>query len=71
MLNILGYKVEEQKKLITNDFVRQLYINVELVPQSDPPKMILTWGERAKIEFSKKEVLTFAAKVQYQYVTSN
>ena len=63
MLNILGYKVEDQKKLIINDFVRQLYINTEVVPQSDPPKFILTWGERAKIEFSKKEVLSFAAKV--------
>ena len=64
MLNILGYKAEEQKKLVINDFVRQLYINVESVPQSDPLKLILTWGERAKIEFSKKEVLSFASKVQ-------
>ncbi len=65
MLSILGYKTEEYKKLVTNDFVRQLYINVEAVPQSDPPKLTLKWGERAEIEFFKKQVLEFAAAVQY------
>ncbi len=65
MLSILGYKTEDYKKLVTNDFVRQLYINIEAVPQSDPPKFILKWGERAEVEFSKIEVLKFAARVQY------
>lgn len=66
MLDILGYKPENHKKLVTSDFVRQLYINLEVIPQSDPPKMNFTWGERATIEFTKKEILAFAAKIYGQ-----
>lgn len=70
MLDILGYKPENHKKLVTSDFVRQLYINLEVIPQSDPPRMNFTWGERATIEFTKKEILAFAAKVPVYFKLS-
>ena len=63
MLNILGYKSEEYKKLVSNDFVKQLYISTEPIPLSDPPKVNYLWGERAHIEFTKLEILDFASKV--------
>ena len=63
MLSILGYKPEDHKKLITQDFVKQLYINSEYIPSSDPAKFNFVWGERATIEFTKKEILDFASKV--------
>jgi len=63
MLNILGYKSEECKKLVSCDFVKQLYVNTELIPLSDPPKLNYLWGERASIEFTKLEILDFASKV--------
>ena len=63
MLNILGYKSEEYKKLVSTDFVKQLYLNTEPIPLSDPPKMNYLWGERAHLEFTKLEILDFASKV--------
>ena len=63
MLNTLGYKPDDHKKLVTQDFVKLLYLNLELVPQSDPPKFTFEWGERASLEFSKLEILDFASKV--------
>lgn len=63
MLDILGYKPDEHKKLVTQDFVRQLYINAEPILQSDPPKFNFLWGERATIEFTKMEILNFASQV--------
>lgn len=64
MLNILGYRVEELKKLVTQELVKQLYIDSEAVADSDPPKLIFKWGERATLEFSKVEILQFAAEVR-------
>lgn len=64
MLNILGYKPEDCKKLVMQDFVKQLYIATEPIPQSDPPKFDLLWGERATVEFTKDEMLEFASKVR-------
>lgn len=69
MLNILGYRPDDHKKLVTQEFVRQLYINIEPIPQSDPPKLNFLWGERATIEFTKLEILNFASKV-LSFVTS-
>lgn len=63
MLNTLGYKPDDHRKLITQDFVKQLYLNMECIPQSDPPKFNFEWGERASLEFSKMEILNFASKV--------
>lgn len=63
MLSILGYKPDDHKKLVTQDLVKQLYLNIDLVPQSDPPKFTFEWGERATLEFSKLEILNFASKV--------
>jgi len=63
MLNILGYKLEEYKKIVSSDFVKQLYISTEPIPLSDPPKMNYLWGERAHMEFTKLEILDFASKI--------
>ena len=63
MLNILGYRLDVCKKLVTQELVKQLYIEAAPVPQSDPPKLNFLWGDRAKIEFTKLEILTFASRV--------
>ena len=67
MLNILGYKLEEYKKIVSSDFVKQLYISTEPIPLSDPPKMNYLWGERAHMEFTKLEILDFASKVWIKF----
>lgn len=63
MLSVLGYDVENHKKLITQDFVKQLYVIMETVSQSDPPKFVFKWGERATLEFPKIKILEFASQV--------
>ena len=63
MLDILGYKLDVCKKLLNQEFVKQLYIEAAAVPQSDPPKLYFLWGDRAKLEFTKREILTFASRV--------
>ena len=67
MLSILGYKLEDHviKKLVSQEFVKQLYLAREPVALSDPPKFIFTWGERATTEFYKMEILEFACKVNF------
>lgn len=67
MLNTLGYKQEEHKKLVTQDFVRQLYLDLEPVDQ-DPPQFLFKWGERAQVEFKKMEILEFASEIYGQPV---
>lgn len=70
MLNILGYKADDYKKLVTQELVKKLYINMEQVPKSDPPKFNLEWGVRAFVEFSKMEILTFASKVKFNVIVT-
>lgn len=45
------------KKLITYEFVRQLYLEHIRIPGSDPPSHEFRWGARSQLEVDKKELL--------------
>ncbi|XP_057254838.1 non-structural maintenance of chromosomes element 3 homolog [Pezoporus wallicus] len=52
------------KKLVTEEFVRQKYLEITPIPLTDPPEFKYQWGPRAAKETSKMEVLRFVAKMQ-------
>ncbi|XP_075395345.1 LOW QUALITY PROTEIN: melanoma-associated antigen D2 [Tenrec ecaudatus] len=52
------------KKLITDEFVKQKYLDYARVPNSNPPEYEFCWGLRSYYETSKMKVLKFACKVQ-------
>ncbi|KAB0343267.1 hypothetical protein FD754_020193 [Muntiacus muntjak] len=52
------------KKLVTDEFVKQKYLDYVRVPNSNPPEYEFFWGLRSYYETSKMEVLKFACKVQ-------
>ncbi|XP_072509498.1 non-structural maintenance of chromosomes element 3 homolog [Notamacropus eugenii] len=52
------------KKLVTEEFVRQKYLEYNRVPHTDPPEYEFLWGPRAAHETSKMQVLRFVAKIQ-------
>lgn len=53
----------EHRKLITEEFVLEGYLEYRLVADSDPPHHEFLWGPRARIETSKMKVLEFVASV--------
>uniref|UniRef100_G1QE79 MAGE domain-containing protein n=1 Tax=Myotis lucifugus TaxID=59463 RepID=G1QE79_MYOLU len=53
----------EPTKLITEDLVKEGYLEYRLVPHSDPPSHEFLWGPQAYAETSKMEVLEFLAKL--------
>ncbi|XP_023364054.1 MAGE-like protein 2, partial [Otolemur garnettii] len=50
------------KKLITEVFVRQKYLEYRRIPHTDPAEYELLWGPRAFLETSKMLVLRLLAK---------
>ncbi|XP_024598585.1 non-structural maintenance of chromosomes element 3 homolog [Neophocaena asiaeorientalis asiaeorientalis] len=56
----------DPKKLITEDFVRQRYLEYRRIPHTDPVDYELQWGPRTNLETSKMKVLKFVAKVHNQ-----
>ncbi|NXY63082.1 NSE3 protein, partial [Callaeas wilsoni] len=52
------------RKLVTEEFVRQKYLEATPIPLTDPPEFKYQWGPRAEKEISKKDVLNFVAKIQ-------
>ncbi|XP_039567153.1 non-structural maintenance of chromosomes element 3 homolog isoform X4 [Passer montanus] len=52
------------RKLVTEEFVRQKYLETTPIPLTDPPEFKYQWGPRAEKETSKKDVLSFVAKMQ-------
>ncbi|XP_051001845.1 non-structural maintenance of chromosomes element 3 homolog [Acomys russatus] len=56
----------DPKKLITEDFVRQRYLEPRRIPHTDPMDCDLEWGPRAHLETSKMKVLKFVAKIHNQ-----
>ncbi|XP_056366306.1 non-structural maintenance of chromosomes element 3 homolog isoform X2 [Oenanthe melanoleuca] len=52
------------RKLLTEEFVRQKYLEITPIPLTDPPEFKYQWGPRAEKETSKKNVLSFVAKIQ-------
>ncbi|XP_006166993.1 melanoma-associated antigen D2 isoform X3 [Tupaia chinensis] len=51
------------KKLITDEFVKQKYLDYARVPNSNPPEYEFFWGLRSYYETSKMKVLKFACKI--------
>uniref|UniRef100_A0A8C6D305 MAGE domain-containing protein n=1 Tax=Moschus moschiferus TaxID=68415 RepID=A0A8C6D305_MOSMO len=69
-LNILGiydgrrhFIFGDTRKLITEDLVREEYLEYRPVPGSDPPRYEFLWGPKALTESSKTKVLQFLTKV--------
>ncbi|XP_020648624.3 non-structural maintenance of chromosomes element 3 homolog isoform X1 [Pogona vitticeps] len=52
------------KKLVTEEFVRQKYLEYTRLPHTDPPEFEFRWGPRAMKETSKKQILQFVSKIQ-------
>uniref|UniRef100_A0AC11DR69 Uncharacterized protein n=1 Tax=Ovis aries TaxID=9940 RepID=A0AC11DR69_SHEEP len=70
-LNMLGiydgrshFIFGEPRKLITEDLVREGYLEYRQVPGSDPPHYEFLWGPKLLTETSKMKVLQFLAKVK-------
>ncbi|KAI4529048.1 hypothetical protein MG293_020895 [Ovis ammon polii] len=70
-LNMLGiydgrshFIFGEPRKLITEDLVREGYLEYRQVPGSDPPRYEFLWGPKLLTETSKTKVLQFLAKVK-------
>jgi hypothetical protein len=58
------------KKLITQEFVRQGYLEYIRQPATDPPAYDFKWGCRARSETTKKKVLDFVCQVRVFLVWS-
>ncbi|KAM6225868.1 non-structural maintenance of chromosomes element 3 homolog isoform 3-T3 [Porphyrio hochstetteri] len=54
----------DAKKLVTEEFVRQKYLEITPIPMTDPPEFNYQWGPRAAKETSKRDILHFVAKIQ-------
>ncbi|XP_054629107.1 necdin-like 2 isoform X2 [Dunckerocampus dactyliophorus] len=54
------------KKLITDEFVRQRYLEYVRVPHTDPPEYEFHWGQRADLEVSKAKILEFMGQLHDQ-----
>lgn len=53
----------DPRELITDEFVREQYLEYQPIANSDPIQYEYVWGLRAKAETSKMRVLEFVAKV--------
>ena len=69
-LNILGiydgrmhFIFGDTRKLITEDLVKEEYLEYNQVPGSNPPRYEFLWGPKALTENSKTKVLQFLTKV--------
>ncbi|XP_028713742.1 melanoma-associated antigen B4-like [Peromyscus leucopus] len=69
-LNVLGVYDDilhlifgDIRKLITEELVREGYLEYHQVPNSDPPSYEFLWGPRAYAETSQIKVMDFLAKV--------
>nr|XP_008120916.1 PREDICTED: non-structural maintenance of chromosomes element 3 homolog [Anolis carolinensis]XP_008120923.1 PREDICTED: non-structural maintenance of chromosomes element 3 homolog [Anolis carolinensis] len=52
------------KKLVTEEFVKQKYLEYIRLPHTDPLEHEFRWGSRAAKELSKRQILQFVAKMQ-------
>ncbi|KAM3872145.1 non-structural maintenance of chromosomes element 3 homolog [Diretmus argenteus] len=61
-----GEKHEEfgnVKKLVTDEFVRQRYLELVRIPHTDPFEYEFRWGQRAELEVSKEKILEFMGQM--------
>ncbi|XP_056589876.1 necdin-like 2 [Triplophysa dalaica] len=54
------------KKLVTDEFVRQKYLEYVKIPHTEPVEFEFRWGLRADIELSKLKLLEFVAELHDQ-----
>lgn len=54
------------KKLVTDEFVRQRYLEYVRVPHTEPVEHEFRWGLRADVEVSKARILDFMGKLHEQ-----
>ncbi|XP_056396240.1 non-structural maintenance of chromosomes element 3 homolog [Hyla sarda] len=52
------------RKLVTDEFVKQKYLEYNKIPHTDPPECEFRWGPRACKETSKMKILDFVSKIQ-------
>ena len=54
-----------RNQLIDKDWVKRRYIDITKIDSDDPfnPQYEYRWGERAKKQFDKKDILNFVAKI--------
>ncbi|XP_049622824.1 melanoma-associated antigen B4-like [Suncus etruscus] len=71
-LSVLGIEdgkkfldIDDPRKLITKDLVKQNYLECHQIPNSNPPHYEFMWGARACAETSKMQVLEFLAKINH------
>ncbi|XP_073326215.1 necdin-like 2 [Pagrus major] len=64
-----GKKHEEfgdVKKVVTDEFVRQRYLEYVRIPHTEPVEHEFRWGQRAEIEVSKARILEFMSELHGQ-----
>ncbi|XP_034027933.1 necdin-like 2 isoform X2 [Thalassophryne amazonica] len=64
-----GEKHEEfgdVKKVITDEFVRQRYLEFVRIPHTEPVEHEFRWGQRADLEVSKAKILEFMGQLHEQ-----
>ncbi|XP_040298006.1 non-structural maintenance of chromosomes element 3 homolog [Bufo bufo] len=52
------------KKLVTDEFVKQKYLEYIKIPHTEPPEFEFRWGPRAFKETSKMKILEFVSTIQ-------
>ncbi|XP_069799084.1 non-structural maintenance of chromosomes element 3 homolog [Dendropsophus ebraccatus] len=52
------------RKLVTDEFVKQKYLEYNKIPHTDPTEYEFRWGPRAFKETSKMKILEFVSKIQ-------
>lgn len=57
------YIHKDPRKLISEEFVQEGYLEYRHVPNSDPPRYGFLWGPRAFAETTKMKVLQFVASI--------
>ncbi|KAM9504484.1 necdin-like 2, partial [Salvelinus alpinus] len=53
------------KKLLTDEFVRQRYLEYVRIPHTEPLEFEFRWGQRADMEVSKVKLLEFIGQVRH------
>nr|XP_034341953.1 melanoma-associated antigen 10-like [Arvicanthis niloticus] len=64
------YIHKDPRKLISEEFVQEGYLEYRQVPSSDPPTHVFLWGPRAFAETTKMKVLEFFASIAKTHPTA-
>ncbi|XP_053174458.1 LOW QUALITY PROTEIN: necdin-like 2 [Scomber japonicus] len=54
------------KKMVTDEFVRQRYLEYVRIPHTDPVEYEFRWGQRANVEVNKSRILDFMGELHDQ-----